>query len=40
MHSPPVIVRCEDLRLEQILINLIGNALDAVGACDVAAHRY
>ncbi|MDR5749411.1 MULTISPECIES: ATP-binding protein [unclassified Caballeronia] len=30
----PVYVRCEDLRLEQVLINLIGNALDAVGACD------
>ncbi|WP_082778705.1 sensor histidine kinase [Burkholderia sp. PAMC 28687] len=28
-------VRCEDLRLEQILINLIGNALDAVVSCDV-----
>lgn len=28
-------VRCEDLRLEQILINLIGNALDAVAICDV-----
>jgi len=33
--SPPLYVRCEDLRLEQILINLIGNALDAVVACDV-----
>ena len=32
---PPLYVRCEDLRLEQILINLIGNALDAVAACDV-----
>ncbi|MEZ2350545.1 ATP-binding protein [Caballeronia sp. RCC_10] len=27
-------VRCEDLRLEQVLINLIGNALDAVASCD------
>jgi two-component system C4-dicarboxylate transport sensor histidine kinase DctB len=32
--SPPLYARCEDLRLEQILINLIGNALDAVAACD------
>jgi two-component system, NtrC family, C4-dicarboxylate transport sensor histidine kinase DctB len=32
--SPPLYVGCEDLRLEQILINLIGNALDAVAACD------
>jgi two-component system C4-dicarboxylate transport sensor histidine kinase DctB len=29
-----VFVRCEDLRLEQVLINLIGNALDAVASCD------
>lgn len=34
-ENAPVFVRCEDLRLEQILINLIGNALDAVGACDL-----
>jgi two-component system, NtrC family, C4-dicarboxylate transport sensor histidine kinase DctB len=27
-------VRCEDLRLEQVFINLIGNALDAVASCD------
>jgi two-component system C4-dicarboxylate transport sensor histidine kinase DctB len=33
-EDAPVYVRCEDLRLEQVLINLIGNALDAVGACD------
>ncbi|SAL15325.1 C4-dicarboxylate transport sensor protein [Caballeronia sordidicola] len=33
--QPPLHVRCEDLRLEQILINLIGNALDAVQSCDV-----
>ena len=30
----PLYVRCEDLRLEQILINLIGNALDAAASCD------
>ncbi len=30
----PVFVQCEDLRLEQILINLLGNALDAVSCCD------
>nr|WP_244814562.1 ATP-binding protein [Caballeronia sp. Lep1P3] len=30
----PIIVRCEDLRLEQAFINLIGNALDAVASCD------
>ncbi len=30
----PVFVRCEDLRLEQVFINLIGNALDAVASCD------
>jgi two-component system C4-dicarboxylate transport sensor histidine kinase DctB len=30
----PVYARCEDLRLEQVLINLLGNALDAVSACD------
>jgi two-component system C4-dicarboxylate transport sensor histidine kinase DctB len=29
-----VFVRCEDLRLEQVFINLIGNALDAVASCD------
>ncbi|TCK42380.1 two-component system C4-dicarboxylate transport sensor histidine kinase DctB [Paraburkholderia sp. BL8N3] len=33
-ETSPVYVRCEDLRLEQVLINLIGNALDAVVACD------
>ncbi|WP_213780407.1 sensor histidine kinase [Caballeronia sp. dw_276] len=33
--EPPLHVRCEDLRLEQILINLVGNALDAVVSCDV-----
>lgn len=27
---PELVARCEDLRLEQVLINLIGNALDAV----------
>ncbi|MCI1041975.1 MULTISPECIES: sensor histidine kinase [Caballeronia] len=32
--SAPIFVRCEDLRLEQVLINLIGNALDAVASCD------
>jgi two-component system C4-dicarboxylate transport sensor histidine kinase DctB len=32
--SAPVFVRCEDLRLEQVFINLIGNALDAVASCD------
>ncbi|WP_409018026.1 ATP-binding protein [Caballeronia sp. LZ035] len=32
--SPPLFVRCEDLRLEQVLINLVGNALDAVASCD------
>lgn len=30
----PLYVRCEDLRLEQILINLLGNALDAAACCD------
>lgn len=33
-ESTPVFVRCEDLRLEQVFINLIGNALDAVASCD------
>jgi two-component system, NtrC family, C4-dicarboxylate transport sensor histidine kinase DctB len=32
--TTPVFVRCEDLRLEQVFINLIGNALDAVASCD------
>ncbi len=32
--TAPVFVRCEDLRLEQVFINLIGNALDAVASCD------
>jgi two-component system, NtrC family, C4-dicarboxylate transport sensor histidine kinase DctB len=32
--SAPLYVRCEDLRLEQVLINLVGNALDAVASCD------
>jgi len=32
--SAPMFVRCEDLRLEQVFINLIGNALDAVASCD------
>ncbi|KFG94611.1 ATPase [Burkholderia paludis] len=27
---PALVARCEDLRLEQVLINLLGNALDAV----------
>ncbi|KVQ46730.1 ATPase [Burkholderia territorii] len=27
---PELVARCEDLRLEQVLINLLGNALDAV----------
>ncbi|QQJ96824.1 sensor histidine kinase [Burkholderia ambifaria] len=27
---PDLVARCEDLRLEQVLINLLGNALDAV----------
>lgn len=35
--EPALIARCEDLRLEQVLINLLGNALDAVAA--VAAPR-
>ncbi|CAN0623753.1 two-component system, NtrC family, C4-dicarboxylate transport sensor histidine kinase DctB [Burkholderia multivorans] len=29
---PELVARCEDLRLEQVLINLVGNALDAVAA--------
>ncbi len=29
---PALVVQCEDLRLEQVLINLLGNALDAVAA--------
>jgi two-component system C4-dicarboxylate transport sensor histidine kinase DctB len=33
-EDAPIFVRCEDLRLEQVLINLIGNALDAVASCD------
>ena len=28
---PSFVARCEDLRLEQVLINLLGNALDAAG---------
>lgn len=32
--EPALIARCEDLRLEQVLINLLGNALDAVAAVD------
>jgi len=39
---PELVARCEDLRLEQVLINLIGNALDAVaapGAPPMAAPR-
>ncbi|SAL12596.1 sensor histidine kinase [Caballeronia concitans] len=32
--AAPIFVRCEDLRLEQVFINLIGNALDAVASCD------
>ncbi|MCS6500253.1 ATP-binding protein [Burkholderia thailandensis] len=30
--EPALVARCEDLRLEQVLINLLGNALDAVAA--------
>jgi two-component system C4-dicarboxylate transport sensor histidine kinase DctB len=30
--DPTLIVQCDDLRLEQMLINVIGNALDAVAA--------
>ncbi|WP_404980378.1 MULTISPECIES: ATP-binding protein [unclassified Caballeronia] len=33
-NAAPIHVRCEDLRLEQVFINLIGNALDAVASCD------
>ncbi|KVN36118.1 ATPase [Burkholderia pyrrocinia] len=29
---PELVARCEDLRLEQVLINLLGNALDAVAS--------
>ncbi|WP_284894421.1 ATP-binding protein [Burkholderia sp. lyk4-R2A-23] len=29
---PDLVARCEDLRLEQVLINLLGNALDALDA--------
>ncbi|KVP88879.1 ATPase [Burkholderia ubonensis] len=29
---PELVARCEDLRLEQVLLNLLGNALDAVAA--------
>jgi len=29
---PALVAQCDDLRLEQVLINLIGNALDAVAA--------
>ncbi|KVV47552.1 ATPase [Burkholderia ubonensis] len=29
---PELVARCEDLRLEQVLINLLGNALDAAAA--------
>ncbi len=32
--APPLFVRCEDLRLEQVFINLISNAFDAVASCD------
>ncbi|RQS03073.1 sensor histidine kinase [Burkholderia sp. Bp9002] len=35
---PELVARCEDLRLEQVLINLLGNALDAV-ASSAAAPR-
>ncbi|HVE07458.1 MAG TPA: ATP-binding protein, partial [Paraburkholderia sp.] len=31
-EHPQVVVNCDDLRLEQVLINLLGNALDAVAA--------
>jgi len=31
---PALVAQCDDLRLEQVLINLIGNALDAVAAVD------
>ncbi|AOJ03031.1 MULTISPECIES: sensor histidine kinase [Burkholderia] len=37
LDYPPLVARCEDLRLEQVLINLLGNALDAVAT--VAAPR-
>ncbi|WP_323122626.1 sensor histidine kinase [Burkholderia alba] len=32
LDHPALVVQCEDLRLEQVLINLLGNALDAVAA--------
>ena len=35
--DPALVAQCDDLRLEQVLINLIGNALDAVAT--VAAPR-
>ncbi|GAB2905190.1 ATP-binding protein [Paraburkholderia jirisanensis] len=31
-EHPEVVANCDDLRLEQVLINLLGNALDAVAA--------
>lgn len=34
---PELVARCEGLRLEQVLINLLGNALDAVGGAAAAA---
>lgn len=34
---PELVARCEDLRLEQVLINLLGNALDAVGGAAATA---
>ncbi|MBI0327195.1 sensor histidine kinase [Burkholderia plantarii] len=37
LEYPDLVAICEDLRLEQVLINLLGNALDAVGG--VAAPR-
>ncbi|WP_175719674.1 sensor histidine kinase [Burkholderia anthina] len=33
---PQLVARCEDLRLEQVLINLLGNALDAVAGAGAA----
>jgi two-component system, NtrC family, C4-dicarboxylate transport sensor histidine kinase DctB len=40
MQVPPLAVHCDATRLEQVLVNLVGNALDAMGTQEGARRVY